>query len=225
MEDLIRVIYVSAASLDISEHDTVKFLNEARKANRRNDISGMMLYIDGCFLLSLEGQAARVDVASREIFSDKREMRMILREPIAEREFPEWIMGFRKRSSCRKPSGCSANRSCWNPAPASPAWNPTGRNRSCRSSAGAGGNRIAAACFAPSAARRRPRQAPEARQRGESARRPGPSRTWLSSARRTSACGSPSVRACRLRSPHRRQPRGSRTRSAVHRPRSPSPRP
>jgi hypothetical protein len=94
MEDLIRVIHVSAASPDISEHDTVKFLNEARKVNRKNDVSGMMLYIGGCFLLSLEGEAAGVDCATREIFADKREMRTILREPIAEREFPEWIMGF-----------------------------------------------------------------------------------------------------------------------------------
>jgi Sensors of blue-light using FAD len=94
MEDLIHVIYVSAASPDISEHDTVKFLNEARKANRQNDVSGLMLYIGGCFLLLLEGEAAKVDIASRTIFSDKREKRMILREPIAEREFPEWIMGF-----------------------------------------------------------------------------------------------------------------------------------
>jgi hypothetical protein len=53
-----------------------------------------MLYIGGCFLLLLEGEAAKVDIASRTIFSDKREKRMILREPIAEREFPEWIMGF-----------------------------------------------------------------------------------------------------------------------------------
>ena len=94
MEDLIHVIYVSAASPDISEHDTVKFLNEARKANRQNDVSGLMLYMGGCFLLLLEGEAAKVDIASRTIFSDKRENRMILREPIAEREFPEWIMGF-----------------------------------------------------------------------------------------------------------------------------------
>jgi Sensors of blue-light using FAD len=94
MEDLIHVIYVSAASPDISEHDTVKFLNEARKANRQNDVSGLMLYMGGCFLLLLEGEAAKVDIASGAIFSDKREMRMILREPIAEREFPEWIMGF-----------------------------------------------------------------------------------------------------------------------------------
>lgn len=94
MEDLIHVIYVSAASPDISEQDTVKFLNEARKANRQNDVSGLMLYMGGCFLLLLEGEAAKVDIASRTIFSDKRENRMILREPIAEREFPEWIMGF-----------------------------------------------------------------------------------------------------------------------------------
>jgi hypothetical protein len=94
MEDLIHVIYLSAASRDISEHDTVKFLNEARRANRRNDVSGMMLYLGGCFLLLLEGEAARLDAACAAIFSGEREMRMILREPIAEREFPEWTMGF-----------------------------------------------------------------------------------------------------------------------------------
>lgn len=94
MEDLIHVIYVSAASPDISEHDTVKFLNEARRANRQNDVSGLMLYMGGCFLLLLEGEAPKVDLASSAIFSDEREMRMILREPIVEREFPEWIMGF-----------------------------------------------------------------------------------------------------------------------------------
>jgi hypothetical protein len=94
MENLIHVIYLSAASPDISEHDTVEFLNAARKANRQNDVSGLMLYMSGCFLLLLEGEAAKVDIASSAIFSDERSMRMILREPIAEREFPEWIMGF-----------------------------------------------------------------------------------------------------------------------------------
>ena len=94
MEDLIHVIYVSSAAPDISEHDALKFLNEARKANRTNDVSGMMLYIGGCFLQLLEGETTKVDIVCRKIFQDKREMRMILREPIAEREFPEWTMGF-----------------------------------------------------------------------------------------------------------------------------------
>src|ERR1700677_138938 len=65
MEDLIHVIYLGAASSDLSEHDTVKFLNEARKANRQNDVSGMMLYVGGCLLLLLEGEAAKVDAAAR----------------------------------------------------------------------------------------------------------------------------------------------------------------
>jgi hypothetical protein len=94
MEDLIHVIYVGAASPELSEHDTVTLLNDARKANRSHDISGLMLYVGGCLLVLLEGEPANVDGASRAIFSDERDMRMILREPISEREFPEWIMGF-----------------------------------------------------------------------------------------------------------------------------------
>jgi hypothetical protein len=94
MEDLIHVIYISTAASDIPEHDTVKFLNEARKANRENDVSGLMLYVGGCFLQLLEGEAAKVDIVCRTIFRDQRAMRMVLREPIAEREFPEWTMGF-----------------------------------------------------------------------------------------------------------------------------------
>ncbi|MDB6083275.1 MAG: hypothetical protein JWN43_1156 [Gammaproteobacteria bacterium] len=94
MEDLIHVIYVSSAAPDFSEHDAVKFLNEARKANRKNDVSGMMLYIGGSFLQLLEGASANVDVVCHTIFRDRREMRSILRESIAEREFPEWTMGF-----------------------------------------------------------------------------------------------------------------------------------
>jgi hypothetical protein len=94
MEDLIHVIYVSSAAPDISEHETLKFLNEARKANRKQDVSGLMLYIGGCFLQLLEGEATKVDIVCHTIFRDKREMRMVLREPIAEREFPEWTMGF-----------------------------------------------------------------------------------------------------------------------------------
>ncbi len=94
MEDLIQVIYVSSVATGISEHDTVKFLNEARKANRKNDVSGLMLYIDGCFLQLLEGQAADVDGVCSTIFHDQRQMRRIFREAVAEREFPEWTMGF-----------------------------------------------------------------------------------------------------------------------------------
>jgi hypothetical protein len=98
MEDLIHAIYVSGASA-LSEHDTVQFLTKARKVNRKNDVSGMMLYTDGRLLLVLEGEATRVDLAGSMIFSDKREHRLLLREPIVEREFPEWTLGFETLAS------------------------------------------------------------------------------------------------------------------------------
>jgi hypothetical protein len=94
MEDLIQVIYVSAATSDTSEQDTAELLKEARKTNRKNDVSGLMLYVGGCLLMLLEGEARGVDAVSREIVAWKREMRPIYREPVAEREFPDWIMGF-----------------------------------------------------------------------------------------------------------------------------------
>src|ERR1700730_6360148 len=94
MEDLIHVIYVGAAKSEISEHDTAEFVKQARKSNRKNDVSGMMLYVGGCLLLLLEGKANKVDAAFQEIVAPKREMRAILREPVAEREFPDWILGF-----------------------------------------------------------------------------------------------------------------------------------
>lgn len=94
MEKLIQVIYVSSTTADISEHDTVQFLKVARTANRKHDVSGMMVYVGGCFLQVLEGEAAKVDAVCASIFHDKRDMRMILREPITERQFPDWTMGF-----------------------------------------------------------------------------------------------------------------------------------
>jgi hypothetical protein len=94
MENLIRAIYLSIAPSTLSEHDTVQFLTEARTVNRKNDVSGMMLHTDRRLLLLLEGEAASVDFACSTIFSDKRDYQMLLRESIAEREFPEWTLGF-----------------------------------------------------------------------------------------------------------------------------------
>ena len=94
MEDLIHVIYVGAAASEISEHDMAEFLKETRKTNRKHDVSGMTLYVGGCLLLLLEGEARKVDAAFQEVVAPKRDMQAILREPVAEREFPDWIMGF-----------------------------------------------------------------------------------------------------------------------------------
>lgn len=96
MDNLIRVIYVCSTTSGINEHEVLRLLKQARIANRKQDVSGMLLYIGGFFLQTLEGEPAMVDAVSGTIFRDKPRMRLtqIARESIAEREFSEWTMGF-----------------------------------------------------------------------------------------------------------------------------------
>ena len=94
MGKLIQAIYTSQAMPQLSEQDTLQLLRQARTANRKHDVSGMMLYIGGHFLQALEGAPAMVDVVSSTLFRDSRQMHCISRESIVEREFPEWTMGF-----------------------------------------------------------------------------------------------------------------------------------
>lgn len=94
MVELACVIYVSSAALEIAEKETLHFLNAARKAHRKNDLSGMMLYINGYFLHLLEGHPIKVTNVCQTIFHDKRAMRIVHREAIPERLFPEWTVEF-----------------------------------------------------------------------------------------------------------------------------------
>jgi len=96
MENLIRVVYLCSTTLGVNELEILRLLKQARIANRKQDVSGMLLYIGGCFLQTLEGDAPMVDAVSGTIFRDKPRLHLtqITREPIAEREFSEWTMGF-----------------------------------------------------------------------------------------------------------------------------------
>jgi len=96
MEHLIRVITLYTATSKIDEHEVLASLKRARIANRKRDVSGMLLCIGSYFLESLEGETARVDAVSGTMFRDPIRFlsRPIAREFIAEREFAEWTMGF-----------------------------------------------------------------------------------------------------------------------------------
>jgi len=96
MEHLIRVITLCTAPAKIDEHEVLASLKRARIANRKRDVSGMLLCIGSHFLESLEGETARVDAVSGTMFRDPARFlrRPVAREFIAEREFAEWTMGF-----------------------------------------------------------------------------------------------------------------------------------
>lgn len=96
MASLIRVIYISSATPEFREYEIAELLKQARSANAKRGLTGMLLYIGGSFFQVLEGEAENVDSVYAAISRDKRHMRvtLIIREPIAEREFTEWTMGF-----------------------------------------------------------------------------------------------------------------------------------
>lgn len=98
---LIQLIYVSSAVEELDDAELDRILLSARQHNAELDVTGMLLYQQGSFMQVLEGEAAAVDAIYQRIGQDRRHYGLILltREPVAERSFPEWRMGFRRLTS------------------------------------------------------------------------------------------------------------------------------
>jgi hypothetical protein len=94
MRSLISLIYASRSTEFFHEHEIPDLLQQARIANARQEITGMLLYVSGSFLQVLEGQPEMVDVVFSRIIWDKRhtQSRLIGRESIVERAFEGWTM-------------------------------------------------------------------------------------------------------------------------------------
>ena len=95
------VVYVSSAVEPFSKQELVDLLAKSRENNAKLDLTGMLLYKDGNFMQVLEGQedVVRGLVARIERDPRHRGLLMLLQGPIAERQFPDWSMGFRDLNS------------------------------------------------------------------------------------------------------------------------------
>jgi hypothetical protein len=93
---LTQLIYASRAVRPMSEQDLMDLLRQSRDRNRRQRITGMLAYKNLTFLQALEGEAQDIEPVWGDIQTDPRHENIILLryEPMAERDFPEWSMGF-----------------------------------------------------------------------------------------------------------------------------------
>jgi Sensors of blue-light using FAD len=93
---LIHCIYASSGAREFREHDIPALLETTRENNARLAVTGMLLYVEGSFFQVLEGPADKVDPLYEKIRADRRHMRVtqIIREPLMQRRFPDWSMGF-----------------------------------------------------------------------------------------------------------------------------------
>ena len=94
---MIHLVYVSSATREMSEEDLLFLLEQSRNRNKRQNITGMLLYAGGNYFQVLEGDIKDVEEIYEAIVNDERNKGniVILKGNIKERKFPDWSMGFK----------------------------------------------------------------------------------------------------------------------------------
>lgn len=95
-DDLIQLVYASAASVDFTDQDLEDLLDLARTNNAKLNVTGVLLFKDNTFFQVLEGYRKDVEPLYDHIGLDKRHNNVLLlaKNDIEERNFGEWQMGF-----------------------------------------------------------------------------------------------------------------------------------
>lgn len=94
---MLSIVYASAAVRLLSESEIVELLEVSQANNAREGVTGMLLYNDGNFIQVIEGPDTAVLDLYDKISRDGRHQNIVLlgKDPITERQFPKWSMGFR----------------------------------------------------------------------------------------------------------------------------------
>jgi hypothetical protein len=93
---LYSIVYVSTAVRRLQLTELMPLLEVARLRNAGEGITGVLLYADGAFMQYLEGPAAGLSRIYSAIKAHPLHYGMVdlVREPVAQRVFPEWSMAF-----------------------------------------------------------------------------------------------------------------------------------
>ena len=97
---LFHCIYASAATRPFSTAELTALLQRARETNEGLGVTGMLLHVEGSFFQVIEGPEHVLRTLFSRISADKRHSQVtkIIWEPIAERTFDAWTMGFHQIS-------------------------------------------------------------------------------------------------------------------------------
>lgn len=89
-------MYVSSGLPELSTSDLDEILNRSRIRNAAAGITGILLYGGGNFMQYFEGPKSAVDDLRAKLAIDPRhhDMLVMLYDPIEQRNFPMWRMGF-----------------------------------------------------------------------------------------------------------------------------------
>jgi hypothetical protein len=91
-----NIVYVSTAVKLMHENQLFDILHSSRQHNAALNISGVLLYSEGTFIQVLEGRDSVIDALYSRIEADQRHKNItkLIDEPITEKSFAQWLMGF-----------------------------------------------------------------------------------------------------------------------------------
>jgi Cu/Ag efflux protein CusF len=91
-----RIIYLSRATDNLSIDDVKQLWTKAKSNNKKINVTGILLYVDGDFLQILEGEKETVLNLFELIKIDQRHKSIIIvyNNAIDKLEFPNWSMAF-----------------------------------------------------------------------------------------------------------------------------------
>ena len=98
---MFHLVYVSSAVQPFTTAGLLTLLATSRENNRRDDITGLLLYKEGNFMQVLEGDEDAVLRLYARIQRDPRhrDVTTLLQGAISARQFPDWSMAFRHLDS------------------------------------------------------------------------------------------------------------------------------
>ena len=98
MKDLIHIVYVSFSQKYLSDNQLDELLIDIRKRNKKQKVTGLLLYNDGSFIQLIEGNSKVIKSLFEKIKQDNRHTNVVLllEEKIKKRAFPDWAMGYVK---------------------------------------------------------------------------------------------------------------------------------
>lgn len=103
---IFQLVYQSTAARHFTAVELLELLALSRAKNARLQITGMLLYHEGRFLQLLEGGETEARQLYATIAQDQRHkwVALVMTGPSAERDFPDWTMGFRDLEQSKPPA-------------------------------------------------------------------------------------------------------------------------
>ncbi|UOQ65998.1 BLUF domain-containing protein [Hymenobacter volaticus] len=93
---MIHIIYISRAVRPLTDHDLQLLLNQCRRDNAQNNVTGVLFYSHGNIAQLIEGEPEVLEPLFEKISRDGRHSNVmkLVDKPISIRSFSEWSMAF-----------------------------------------------------------------------------------------------------------------------------------